>query len=255
MQDFLISRINSFSLDTQGLTPKNLLERSKREFLHLQHSNTLVICLPSWGQPLWSWKMVKRHVTSSDCSFLSYEFPRPILSNQVGLTRDLFEMINKTVRGDIRKLKEEYGFSQCVIVTLSLSSSFGSMIYKDNPDVTGIVLVAPGEDLARDMWHGCRTQHLRRSYQKQGVQLTELEREWESMASELNMPAPGTRIALYYGKEDKVIPYRFSQRLASKLEKNGFKPLVKTYRFLGHYAVSYWCLLDPSRFLRVLSNF
>ncbi len=251
MQDYLISRSNSFSLDTGGLTAENLIEKSRKDFHYTDRSDTLVICLPGWNQELWSWGRVKRHVVRSKGSFLTYEFPRAILSDNQELTKECFEVINRTVREDIKKLKEQYGFSKCILVILSLASSFGSMIYKDNPDINEIVLVVLGEDLARDMWHGYRTQHLRRSFERQGITLEQLRGYWHDLASENNMPAKNTKISMYFGKQDKIIPYRFSQTLEATLEREGFKPIVKISNFAGHYFVSYKFLLFPQKFLQI----
>ena len=173
--DYLLSRFNSFSLDRQGLTPQNLLDKTNRHWNHNPGSDTLIVCLPGWGQKLWNWKMVEKYVKQEGYSFLAYEFPKPILSDSVNLTLECFKTINSIVREDIKNLKKKYGFNKCILTGISLASSFGSIVYKDNPDVTDILLVVPGENLARDMWHGCRTQHLRKSFELQGVSLEELE--------------------------------------------------------------------------------
>ncbi len=249
MQDYILSRFNTFPLDTDGLTPENLPERTKKKFIYTSGSSTLVICLPGWSQPLWSWYFVKRHILRSGASFLAYDFPRPILSNNKELTQKCFAAINRMVREDISRFKQEHGFKKCVVATLSLSSSYGSMIYKDNSDVTDIILVAPGENLARGMWHGHRTQHLRKSYQKQGIGLPELEEDWHNMASEHNMPASGTRVSVHLGTADRVIPYQFARTLTGAFENAGLQARTNTYHFFGHYVVSYWFLLWPSKFL------
>ena len=231
MQDYLISRFNSFSLDTDGLTPENLLDRNKKDFQYVEGSKTLVICLPGWGQGIWTWKRVKKNIVNSGDSFLAYEFPREILSNNHDLTRKCFEVIDKTVREDINEMKEKYGFTRCILVAVSLSSSYGSMVYKDNHDINEILLIVPGENLARDMWHGVRTQHLRKSFDQLGIDLPKLENFWHSMASENNLPAKGTNVSLYFGKEDAVIPYKFSIRLADILVEKCFKTTSKSLSF------------------------
>lgn len=251
MQDFLISRINSFSLDTKGISPGNLLERSRKDFSYIPNSKTLVVCLPSWGQNLWSWGMAKAHITNSGASFLTYKFPREILSNQKDLTIECFEMINQTVRRDIKQLKEQYGFNYCVVAGLSLANSFASMVYKDNVDINEVVLVVPGENIARDMWYGCRTQHLRRSYVKQGISLEELDVAWRGLSAEYNMPAPGTKISLHMARQDKVVPYWLSKSLSKTLEKNGFEVKTRVYYLCGHYVVSVLFLLFPQWFIKL----
>ncbi|MDB5254268.1 MAG: hypothetical protein JWL80_334 [Parcubacteria group bacterium] len=245
--DYLISRLNSFSLDTEGLSTQNLFDKTKKVWKYTKDSDTLVIGLPGWGQKLWTWNNVGNYVTKHQSSFLAYEFPRSILSDSTSLTKECFEEINKEVRNDIKKLKEKYGFKKCILVAISLASSYSSMAYKDNSDVTDILLIAPGENLARDMWYGCRTQHLRKSFESQGVSFEKLEKQWELLASENNFPVIKTKISLWYGKNDKVIPFKFSKKLEEVLRAKQFKIKTKITR-LGHYFFIFWFLLFPSYF-------
>lgn len=249
--DYLLSRFNSFSLDTGGLTAGNLLDRTKKDFQYVENSDTLIVCLPGWNQNLWTWGKVKKYSLESNASFLAYEFPSPILSDQFQLTKDCFEVVNQTVRRDIKDLKEQYGFSRCVLVGLSLASSYGSMVYKDNADITEVILIVPGESLARDMWYGCRTRHLRKSYEMQGIDLGQLEQYWHDLASENNMPANGVKISLYFGSKDNVIPYKYSQTIKASLEALNYKPICSVYP-MGHYHLIVKFLLDPSHFLGLL---
>jgi hypothetical protein len=125
------------------------------------------------------------------------------------------------------------------------------MIYKDNPDIDEVVLVVPGENMAKDMWYGCRTRHLRRSYQRQGISLETLEEKWQELSAENNMPAPGTKLSLHFGRQDKVVPYRLSKTLPKTLESKGLKPETHVYYLVGHYFVSVLFLLWPSLFIRL----
>src|SRR3989338_5385428 len=159
MLDYFLSRFNSFSLETNGLTPENLSARSKREFSYSPNSDILIIGMPAWGQSITKWKQVKKFAEKSGLSFLVYEFPCEILSNDYALTEKIFSKIDEIVRKDIKELKNKYKFKRCVIIGISLSSSYGSMIYKENFNITDIVLVCPGNNLALNVWEGCRTQH------------------------------------------------------------------------------------------------
>ena len=191
---------------------------------------------------------MKKDAIRSKASFLAYDFPGPILSDQSQLTKECFEVINKTVREDIKKLKEKYKFTRCIVVGVSLASSFGSMIYKDNSDITDIILVAPGESLAREVWQGYRTQHLRKSYEKRGITLEELENSWYDLASENNMPAKDAKIYMYLAGKDKVVP-SICKNLINNLEKNSSNPSYKIHPSLGHYLLIFYFLLFPRRFM------
>lgn len=248
MIDYFLSRFNSFSLQTCGLTPENFSSRIKRKFFHSPNSKTLIITAPGWGQSLIKWSRVKSWAEKSDCSILLYEFPRAILSDNHTLTAETFGLINQIAREDIGKLKNEYKFEKCLLIGISLGSSFGSMIYKGNSNITDIVLVCPGNNLALNMWNGCRTKHLRKSYEKQGIDSLKLNEYWKNLASENNMPAPGTNITILYGKYDEVIPYYQSKNLAKVLQSNGLDVNTKNY-CSGHYLLILYFLISPGKFL------
>ena len=249
MQDYLISRINNFSLDTKGLTPENLPLRSKKDFHHIDGSKTLVICLPGGGHPLWGWAFVKRYTVRRGASFLAYYFPREILSGNSKLTLDCFDVINKTVREDIENLRKEHNFDRCILVCLSLAGSFGSMIYKDNSMIDEVVCVSTGENLVKAMWHGCRSQYLRNAYEKQGVTEETLLSAWSDVSPDKNMPARNTKISIHLGEGDRVAPYELSKTLVETMEKQGFKPYFIKYPGLGHYLVSLKLLFFPQYFI------
>lgn len=248
MLDYFLSRCNSFSLETNGLTSDNLLSRSKREFFYSPDSNILIIGIPAWGQSLARWRYVKKWAKFSSSSVLLYEFPCEILSNDHTLTEKTFDVINRTIREDIQELKNKYKFKKCVIVGISLGSSYGSMIYKENSNITDIILVCPGNNLALNMWNGCRTQHFRKSYEKQGINSAKINEYWRELASENNMPAPGTNVTILYAKHDKVILYSESKTLAITLQSHGLKVNTKNYN-CGHYLLILYFLLFPHKIM------
>ncbi len=249
MIDYLISRFNSFSLDTRGLSRENFADRTKKDFFYYPNSDTLIVSAPSWGGKIREWQEVKRQAKKSGASFLAYEFPRQIFSANQALTVEMFQLISETVRADIKKLKENCKLERVMIIGISLGSSYGSMIYKDNLDITDIVLVCPGNNLAQNMWHGVRTQHFRKSYERQGVSEEKLKESWHDLASENNMPAPGTRVTILYGKYDAVIPYFQSKTLADTLRNNNFKVTAKNYP-LGHYLTIFNFLTFPGKIIK-----
>lgn len=247
--DYFISRFNSFLLGARGITEGNFLSHVKKKYEHSPGSKTLMICLPGWGGKLERWKILQRLVVNQKISFLSYEFPRGIFSDQKELTKNLFGSIDSLVRKEIIELKNRYGFKKCILVCISLASSYGSLIYKDNSDINEIVLVAPGANLAKEMWYGCRTQHFRKSYERHGVTEMQLIGDWCGLASQNNFPAPGARVNIFLGTDDKVIPYKFSHNLANIYKAHNVNVVDKILP-LGHYFLISFFLLFPKYFLK-----
>ena len=247
--DYLISRFAPFSLGT-NIAIDNFKKFQIRRFRHIPNSESLLVCLPGWGEKLGKWKNIEKFAVSKKLSFVVYEFPRGIFSDQKDTTVDLFENINSIVRKDINELRSKYSFNKCVLVCISLASSYGSLVYKDNPDINEIVLVAPGENLAKDMWYGCRTQHFRKSYEKQNINEIQLIKDWHNLAPENNFPTLGTSISMLFGKYDKVLPYKFGCQLADIYKQNNLNVAKKTLS-LGHYFLISIFLLFPKYFLRL----
>lgn len=192
--------------------------------------------------------MVEKGAINSNASFLAYKFPREIFSDEKDLTKEFFLAINMIVREETKGLKNKYGFKKCTVICISLASSYGSIVYKDNPDINEIILVAPGENLAKDMWHGCRTQHFRKSFEKQGVTESGLIESWKDLASQNNLPALGTKVKMFFGRNDSVIPYRFSHTLGDTCRRSGLDVTIKSFP-LGHYFLISYFLLLPKSFL------
>jgi hypothetical protein len=246
--DHLLSNFNSFSLGTGGLSPENLFSKSRSDFLYQPGSRILVVGVPSWGQTLFKWRFVKKWAKRSGVSFLGYEFPRGILSDDHRLTKEIFSKISTAIRSDISRLMEKYKFDRCVVVGISLGTSYGSMIYKDNPLVTDIILVCPGNNLGLNMWNSIRTQHLKRSYEKQGLSSGELEKHWHDLSAENNMPHSDARIAIIYAMHDRVIPYSEAKALSEKLLEKNISLSEEKYQ-LGHYLLAVYFLLFPEQIM------
>ncbi len=249
MIDRILCKFNSFALGTRGLTTENLWLRSKKEIFYSPDSTTLVVGIPSWGENLGKWSNIKKILKQSNISFIIYEFPREILSDNSPLTIEIFQNINKTVREDIKILKSKYNFRKCIMIGSSLGSAYGSMIYKENPDISSIIFVCPGNNIAQNLWTGLRTQHLRKSYQKQGFNLVKLKKDWHDLSSENNMPDINTTFYLYYGKTDQIAPYLDSKTLTTTLKAHGIKVIEKDF-YAGHYILLIRFLLFPKKFLK-----
>ncbi len=251
--DYIISRFSSDSLSKNGLTPENLSQRIKKDFLHIQGSDTLYVMLPSWSGTLELLAPTKKFVTESRKSYLAYQFPVEILSDDYQLTKDCFDLINQLVRTEIADLKNKYSFSRCIINGKSLGSVNATMIANNNKDIDEVVLLTAANCLAESVWTGCRTIHLRKSYQQQGIDLEKLKELWFTLAPENNLNFINKKVSLYLSEADDVIPYNLGQILVQKMKAVGLKLDLRTNKYLGHYLTLIYSYLFPKRFIK-LSN-
>ncbi len=253
MLDYLFSRFKSQTLSTNGLNTENFLARSKRDFLHVPKSEHIIVCIPGWGQKIEKWSRVKKYAEKTGSSFLTYQFPREIFSSDYVLTKQMLNLINDNIRKDIKDLKHRHGLKECTLVTLSLGSSYGSMVYRENTDINHILLVVPGNNVAEDAWNSCRTDYIKKSYEEQGLTLEQLKNYWKDLSPDNNLPTKNANIMVIYGKYDKVINYEESKKLALEMKDTRLNVSVQVYP-LEHYFVSLYFLIFPSHFLRKLNK-
>ena len=232
-------------LDSEYKSAEEILKKDKRSLFYVPASKILFVGLPGWGSSFSSrWNGLKRFTERKKISLLLYEFPREILTSNSLLTKECFHQIAEKAREDIDRLNREHGFSRIFVLAYSLGSVLGSMVYKNNPAITDILHVCPGNNLAEDMWHGCHTQFLRKVYEEKGTNLEELKLVWKDLAPENNIPPAGSNISIFYGKYDEVIRYPEGKKLMRALEKHGFKVLRRDLP-TGHYFACASFLLFP----------
>ena len=243
--DYILSRFNSFSLNTEGLTSENLPDKIKKDFVHTNGAETLFLVMPTWADTIKYLGRAKNQVVVSGASFLAYDFPRAILSNNYNLTKNCFDKVNELVRNEISNLKKQYGYTSCVIIGGSLGAVYALMVANGNEDINRTVLIVPSNCLAEAMWKGCRTQHLRKAYEKQGISLKQLKEFWYALAPENNLNLEDKSISVYLSKTDSVIPYKLGKALVKKMKGAG----LNLNKYLGHYLTLIYFYLFPERFL------
>lgn len=231
--DDFIHRILPLSTDSFVLTEQNFQGHVKKHFTESLHSRVLYVALPWWGfrrvESL-SAKIVKRGY-----SFLGYEFPVGILSADYQATRRYFEMIRDMVVEDIRRLQAIHRFSEVNILGMSLGCVHAAMVSEVFP-FDAVTLVVPGHCLAESMWVGIRTQHLKKLFEKQGVTLERLKKEWSALAPEHNIHnLSQASVTVYLSRSDKVIPYCFGKKLVEVMRDQGLYPGVRENKYWGHY--------------------
>ena len=249
MIDFLIDKLKA----PPYLSEKNLgeiVKERKRLFFHIPNSKILFVGLPGWGSPLSRWSNVEEYCRQRKISFLRYTFPREMLSANSSLTAKALLEISEGIRSDIKKLKEEYKFNRCVVIGYSLGGLLASLVYKNNSNVTDILLVCPGSNLAKDIWDSSDAQFLRKEYEEEGMHLRDLKETWKDLEPENNMPAKGARILIYCGEYDQVINYRDGKKLSKILTSNGFQVRRKDLP-MGHYFTCAAFILFPGFFIRL----
>lgn len=238
--DTILNRILTAKEDDFVLSESNLDEYIKTNFLHSPGSKRLCIFLPPWRTDIKYSATVGKKITAAGYSFLGYVFPVGILSSDVEATKKYFDRIKIRVVRDVQNLQKQFGFTTLRMIGVSLGCVNASMIANEYRKFEKIILVVPGHCLAESLWYGLRTQHLRKQFEEKSITLEQLKKAWRDLAPENNLAGmKNSSVILFLSKSDKIIPYRFGEKLAEVMKNNGINLMVKKNKFLGHYGTAF----------------
>ncbi len=218
----------------------------RHRFTHTKGSTTLCVSVPPWRGRFYYDTFIKRRAQKAGYSYLEFLVPQTLLYPDCDITDELCEMIRGRMIGEINHWKEKYGLEKIELVGLSVGCVGAMLIANNNPSVSKIELVAPGNSLAESVWYGIRTVNFRRELERRGMTLEFLMKHWKKLAPENNLHGlEGKEISVYISKSDQIIPYRFGKKLVEKMHEKGLKPQVFVNKFLGHYGTVVRFLLWP----------
>ncbi len=212
-------------------------------------SRNLHILLPPWSGKIRYTHVLSEKILRNGGSFLTYEFPEGILSADCPATRAYFDMVKERVSLDIANIRRGHDFSSVSISGISLGCFTLCRLVEEVSGLKEVEMVVPGNCLAEFVWYGIRTQNFRREFERAGVSLDELKREWAELAPENHLDSlkkvPSVRV--HISRTDKIIPYRLGRTLVDKMRGHGINPEVTENRFLGHYgtALGFYYFSNP----------
>lgn len=206
----------------------------------------LCVLLPGWHNsskriPL-RW-LVKR-LSKRGWAILVYDFHPQILEADEKMVVESFRHIQASICEDLDSLTARRGYKKVHLLGISLGSVACSLVADGFKGFTGATLVVGGDDLAIDMWHGTRSQILRRDFQKLHVGIRKLDKDWRYVAPVNHLKNfSGKPVTMVLATADKVIRTEYQKRLAERLKENGAELLIRK-NHLGHVlTVVRFCLL------------
>lgn len=210
-----------------------------------QNSKTAYVLIAPWHAGSYVFLLLKRKIQKKGDAYVQYNLIPDILSPDWEATRSYFEIVNQNIRKDLERLHSE-GIENFIIVGLSLSCVFATMIANNNPLISGVILVAPGNSLAESMWSGLRTVRIKNEMKRNGLTVRELKRYWVELAPEKYIEGMhDKKVKIFLSKVDRVIPYRFGKRLVDAARKMIPQLEVIENTSLGHYGtVAHFCLFS-----------
>ena len=208
----------------------------KKRFSHSSGASTLCVIFPPWHGKFNYDILLRRKILHNNSSCLEYEFSSKILSADYKSTQHFFEKIRDSSCKDIEELRHKHGFHSVHLIAFSLGTVNAMMVGNRMPYVNKMILHNPGDSLAGSLWHGIRTQNIKKGFEKQGLSLSNLESRWQGLAPAKNVDKlKGKEVHVILSQKDSIIPYEHGLKLVKSLKKNKVKMKVKEKKHSGHY--------------------
>ena len=196
----------------------------KKRFSKRKDADTLVVIFPPWHAKLIAVQILRDRVLHSNMSCLEYEFSSRILSADYKSTAHYFEQIREKAHNDVTEILKKHDFKEVHVIGFSMGTVLATMVANSVPKVSKVVLHAPGNCMAECLWKGIRTQKIRRAFEKQGLSLIKLKKEWKSLAPENNLTQlRNTKMHIVISQKDHVVPHECGLKLIRRPKQQGLK--------------------------------
>ncbi len=213
-----------------------------RKLVNVAGANLYVLFPPWHGGGSVYEKLIQRIARTGNAA-LAYYLHDEILKPSSDHVVASFERVSDTVAGDLHTLSGTSRYNRINLVAMSLGNPALSMVTSKFSQFDSATVVDGASSLARSMWHGARTQHIRAGIEREGHNLSSLEQAWTNLAPIHHVDAlSGKNVRIVVSKTDEIIPTRYQEEFVDAVQAAGIDPIVQRTR-LGHYAsIARYCL-------------
>jgi hypothetical protein len=207
----------------------------------------LHVLFPPWHGGGWAYERLVRRLAGKGDAVLAYYFHDDILkpgSDQVAAS---FENIRDTVAGELDRIAGTGAYGRITLKAMSLGNPALSMVTSKFNDFDSATLVVGASSLARSVWHGVRTRHIRVGIDAEGHDLDYLEKRWSDLAPMNHVDSLiGKQVTLLVSTADNIIPTDYQEELVDAIQAADIDAGVHRTR-LGHYAaIGRFCMYGSS---------
>lgn len=213
-----------------------------RRFVNEIGKNLHVIFPPWHGGGQAYEKLIKRLAKRGD-AVLAYYFHDEILKPDTEVVQASYAYLRDTVAAELQELADSNNYDKMHLIAMSLGNPALSTVTGKFRDFDRATLICSGSSLARSMWHGTRTQHIRAGIEQSGHDLAYVEEAWRDIAPATHVDALVEKdVSILVSTTDEIIPTRYQMEFVHAAQEAGVNPDVQTTR-LGHYAaIGRYCL-------------
>ncbi len=220
---------------------------ARRKLVNPMGDNLSVLFPPWHGGGVFYERLIHRLARRGD-AVLAYYFDEEILKPDAKVVVESFEFLRDAITSDLEFARETYEYKRIGFVAMSLGNPVMSITTGKFRDFDSATLVVSASSLARSMWYGIRTQHIRAGIERQGHDLASLDELWKELAPMNHLDALADKeVTMLISTRDTIIPTRDQMLLLESARTKGIEPIVHQTR-LGHYAtVGRFCLYGDVR--------
>ncbi len=204
----------------------------------------LVAMFPPWHGGGRAYDLFARRLVARDKAVLWLEFDDQILTHDAGQVLQSFTQVQSQVADMLHELADSGQYDRISLFAVSLGTPSLAMTASVFNQFESAVMITPGSNLARCMWHGVRTRRVRQELAARGETLSHIDEFWQPIAPVNHMEAlRGKDVSVIISDADKLIPTRYQNEYIEALVAADLRPAV--YRSAwGHYGtIGRYCML------------
>lgn len=208
-------------------------------------NHKLAVIFPGWHTHNFPVNILAKRLAKRGWSVLYYDFHDQILEPNDWTVKRSFDYIRDQITSDIESIVHQRAYRQIHFIGISLGSVPLGMVADKFKKFSSVTWVVGGEDLAIDMWHGLRTQDLRRDFEQVRIGLKKLAKDWDNLGPDHHLKCfKNKSVRLVVSKTDIVILAKYQYKLAEELNKIGAQTKINK-RYTGHFmTILRYCLFS-----------
>lgn len=210
----------------------------------IKKTNKALFFMPAWGISPTVYTYLAQRLRSTHNIVLFY-YPREVLSPDIDKSLKYYSEILEKTHQAIQEL-ENVGIDDFSIFGTSLGSAVTIYVANQTKRFNKIILSVPGNSGADTLWESKHKTVLgiRKEFEKKGYDQNSLRRILADIDPEANLYNLGhSKILLFLGRNDQIIPFRLQEKLVAKVQENHIKYETVECKF-GHYLTAIQSLLD-----------
>ncbi len=233
LDKFMVRNRLQGDIFSQEYTPDQAI--TDRKLVNSEGQNLSVLFPPWHGGGVPYEKLIKR-LTNKGNAVLAYYFHDEILKPDVDLVAESYAYAKETIADDLETIRKSNDYLRINLIATSLGNAAFAAVSGRFTDFDSATIFVSGSSLAKSMWHGSRTQHIRTGIEQKGYDLADVEAAWYDMAPINHLDAlVGKEVTMIASLTDELIPSRYQRELVDVTRAADINPTIR-YTRLGHYA-------------------